>query len=74
MARLILLFAALLLSGTGVAQQDTATPAAQVKSDTGLTILDQLPVRNQIPLLDNRFRIDDGVVGWCTQGRCPTFF
>lgn len=61
MARLILLFAAVLLSGTVAAQQGTATPAAQAKSDTGLTILDQLPVRNQIPLLDNRFRIDDGV-------------
>lgn len=28
---------------------------------SGLTILDQLPTKNQIPLLDNRFRIDDNV-------------
>lgn len=30
-------------------------------AQSGLRILDQLPTKNQIPLLDNRFRIDDNV-------------
>lgn len=30
-------------------------------SESGLTMLDDLPVANQIPLLDNRFRIDAGI-------------
>lgn len=30
-------------------------------TDSGLTLLNDLPSANQIPLLDNRFRIDDGI-------------
>ncbi len=56
MARLVLcLFLSLLLP---VQAQDDNAPK---RDEPGLTILEQLPTRNQIPLLDNRFRIDDGV-------------
>lgn len=57
MARLtcVLLVWLLVLSGMAIAQQ------AQHKAEPGLTMLDDLPVANQIPLLDNRFRIDDGI-------------
>jgi uncharacterized protein (TIGR03503 family) len=60
-ARLMLLFAVFLHCGVLAAQQNSAPPEGNATPDTGLTILDPLPVRNQIPLLDNRFRIDDGV-------------
>ena len=56
MARLVLcLFLSLLLP---VQAQDDNTPK---RDEPGLTILEQLPTHNQIPLLNNRFRIDDGV-------------
>jgi len=35
--------------------------SAQEPAQSGFTMLEDLPVGNQIPLLDNRFRIDDGI-------------
>ncbi|MDX3772749.1 TIGR03503 family protein [Chromatiaceae bacterium AAb-1] len=42
---------------TSVAEENETSPFA----DSGFTLLPDLPVKNQIPLLDNRFRIDDKV-------------
>lgn len=39
----------------------TAITFRATATEQGLTMLDDLPVANQIPLLDNRFRIDDGI-------------
>lgn len=38
-----------------------AVAADNSPAHSGLRVLDQLPTKNQIPLLDNRFRIDDNV-------------
>lgn len=61
MARLISFLCFALFSLSLAAKQDIVNPTSAAVSETGLTILDHLPVRNQIPLLDNRFRIDEGV-------------
>lgn len=42
--------------GMASAQEPTQEPA-----QSGFRMLEDLPVGNQIPLLDNRFRIDDGI-------------
>ncbi|WP_445427786.1 TIGR03503 family protein [Alishewanella sp. HL-SH05] len=69
MARLMLLCFMLcnLFVLTVAAQQDSTLPVATPESAPAQTpeplmrILADLPLRNQIPLLDNRFRIDDGI-------------
>jgi uncharacterized protein (TIGR03503 family) len=40
-----------------MAQEETATPET-ANDPTGLSVLPDLPAKNQIPLFDNRFRID----------------
>lgn len=60
MARLILVLSLLLLVEPVAAWQQLDTEQNRAR-DSGLTLLDQLPTGNQIPILDNRFRIDDGV-------------
>lgn len=75
MAKLIKLFClglCLLYSGSLLAQQNTSEPRQQstdiaVEStelqpqDDGFELLNDLPTKNQIPLFENRFRIDDQV-------------
>ncbi len=53
---LLLALTLLLSSAPMLAQTSAVTPAEPI-----MRLLDDLPTRNQIPLLDNRFRIDDGV-------------
>lgn len=58
MAKLVsaLFLSVLCWFGMASAQERAQTPA-----QAGLRMLEDLPVGNQIPLLDNRFRIDDGI-------------
>ncbi len=59
MAKLISLL--LLCISLQLAAQDKATPvevAPATEDPTGLSLLPDLPAKNQIPLFDNRFRID----------------
>lgn len=39
----------------------TAEPLLPASAESGVTLLNSVPGHNQIPILDNRFRIDDGI-------------
>ncbi len=43
------------------AADEKRQPDSSVLADSGFALLPDLPLKNQIPLLDNRFRIDDQV-------------
>jgi len=66
-AKWIILCCLLALSSELAAQQQTepAEPQEQEQVtepyDSGFALLDDLPTKNQIPMFDNRFRIDDNV-------------
>lgn len=63
MARLMFLCITLLLSSALAAQQTRADDVSTepVVDISGFSLLEDLPTKNQIPLFDNRFRIDENV-------------
>ena len=64
MAKWLIIWCALCCNAVFAQQQSTDTTeqdAAEEPYDSGFEILQDLPTKNQIPLFDNRFRIDENV-------------
>lgn len=65
MAKLItlwcLLISSLCFTVQGAQSQDVLSQSDEETHDSGFALLNDLPTKNQIPLFDNRFRIDDNV-------------